>query len=373
MICIIVVGDQRNVTLLHKLALLFRPVVSIAVKMAKSKELTSEKRKIIIKLHKYHKTEREIAKIVGRTQSTIHYVIQRFRNTGTVINKQRSGRPSKVSGRLRTAIVKEVKINPRIAAPKIAANIAGTHDAHLSAQTVRNILHKDGYNGRNAQKTCLVREANKKKRLNFAVKHSDKPQAYWNKVIWSDESKFELFSSNRQVKVWRKVNTALDPKNLVPTVKHGGGSVMVWGCMSPAGVGNLVFIDGRMDQHVYKNILEQNLMSSADKLGLESDFVFQQDNDPKHTARSVQQWMTENIDKVLEWPAQSPDLNPIEHLWEHLDRQIHKKALSSLAELKKVILSEWEKIPASVTKKLVDSMPRRLLAVRESKGFPTKY
>lgn len=341
--------------------------------MAKGKELTFEERKIIIKLFQENKKEREIAQIVSRTQSTVHSFIQHFRNTGAVITKPRSGRPSKVNDRLRAVIVREVKANPRISATKIAANVAGSRDVHLTPQTVRNVLKNDGYNGRNARKKCYVSLVNKKKRLNFAVQHADKPQTYWNKVIWSDESKFELFSSNRQVKVWRKVNKAYEPKNMVPTVKHGGGSVMVWGCMSADGVGNLVFIDGKMDQYVYKNILRQNLLSSARKLNLESDFVFQQDNDPKHTARSVKQWMANNIENVLEWPAQSADLNPIEHLWDHLDRKIHENTVSSLAELKNVIKSEWEKIPASVTSKLVESMPRRLQAVRASKGFPTKY
>lgn len=234
-------------------------------------------------------------------------------------------------------------------------------------------MHNDEYKGRNARKKCLVSAANKKKRFNFAIQHADKSQMYWNNVIWSDESKFELFSSNRQVRVWRKVNTALDPKNLQATVKHGGGSVMVWGCMSASGVGNLVFIDGKMDQYVYKNILLHNLLPSARKLGLESGFVFQQDNDPKHTARSVKQWLSENIENVLEWPPQSADLNPIEHLWDHLDRKIHEQPISSLTELRKVIQREWEKIPANVTKNLVDSMPRRLQAVLKSKGYPTKY
>ncbi|KAH8288665.1 hypothetical protein KR054_007468, partial [Drosophila jambulina] len=69
------------------------------------------------------------------------------------------------------------------------------------------------------------------------------------------------------------------------TVKHGGGSVLVWGCMSARGVGNLIFIDGIMNAEMYLNILKENLHSSATKMGLERDnFIFQQDNDPKHTA-----------------------------------------------------------------------------------------
>lgn len=159
-----------------------------------------------------------------------------------------------------------MKKNPKISAPTIVANIAESHNVQLAAQTVRNVLNKDGYHGRNARKKCLVRQVNKIKRLKFAEKHADKPQTYWNKVIWSDESKFELFSSNCREKVWRKPNTALDPKNMTATVKHGGGNVMVWGCMAASGVGNLVFIDGRMDQYAYKSILKQNLLVSARKL-----------------------------------------------------------------------------------------------------------
>lgn len=338
-----------------------------------SKETTPEVRKIIIDLHKNNKSEREIAKIVGIGRSTVNLTIKRFSVTGTTANKLRSGRPSKVTDRLRTSIVRQIKVNPTISATKIAANVTGTLGVELCAQTVRNVLNASGYHGRTARKKPLISKANKTKRMNFATIHSNKPESYWNKVIWSDESKFELFSSKRKVTVWRKKGTALDPKNLKPTVKHGGGSVMVWGCMATSGVGKLVFIDGKMDQCVYKNILEQNLLGSARQLNIESDFVFQQDNDPKHTAKSVKKWLSENVNNILEWPAQSPDLNPIEHLWEHLDRKIHENRISNINELKTVIETEWNNIPAEVTKKLVHSMPRRLQAVREAKGNPTKY
>lgn len=75
----------------------------------------------------------------------------------------------------------------------------------------------------------------------------------------------------------------------------------------------------------------------------------------------------------MEWPAQSPDLNPIEHLWDHLDRKKCTKNVSSIAELKMTLQNEWQNISADVTKKLVDSVPRRLQAVRQTKGNPTKY
>lgn len=87
--------------------------------------------------------------------------------------------------------------------------------------------------------------------------------------------------------VWRKPNTEFNYKNTKATVKHGGGSVMVWGCMSSAGVGNLHFIEGKMDKFVYLNILKQNVKQSAVKLGIADSFAFYQDNDPKHTSAVV--------------------------------------------------------------------------------------
>lgn len=272
--------------------------------------------------------------------------------------------------RLRRKIINEIKVNPKKSAPKIASVIFKTLNVKITPQTVRNVA---GYHGRVARRKCYVSEANKKKRLAFAIRHTDKLQSYWNKVIWSDESKFEIFSSKRREKVWRKSGTAFDPRHLAPTVKHGGGSVMVWGCMTAAGPGKLIFIDGIMGQYKYRNILQQNLLTSARQFGIEDDFIFQHDNDPKHTARSIKQWLSENGVNVMEWPAQSPDINPIEHLWEHLDRKIRENSLSNLQQLKNVIQDAWNNIPASVTKKLVDSLPNRLEAIRKSKGNPTKY
>lgn len=83
----------------------------------------------------------------------------------------------------------------------------------------------------------------------------------------------------------------MDPKNLITTVKHGGGSVMVWGAVTASGVGNLVFVEDIMKRFQYKTILEDNLKQSVEKLCLGTSWIFQQDNDPKHTAQIVKDWL----------------------------------------------------------------------------------
>lgn len=163
--------------------------------------------------------------------------------------------------------------------------------------------------------------------MQYAYNYRNKDLEFWKNVIFVDESKFNLFTSDtKQQRVWRKPNTELQSKNINSTVKHGGKSVMVWGAMGYNGVGDLVFIDTTMNKEVYLNILKNNLVSSAEKLGVSNNYCFYQDNDPKHTALDVRLWLLYNCPKVLKTPPQSPDLNPIEHLWAYLEQAIRKKS-----------------------------------------------
>jgi len=113
---------------------------------------------------------------------------------------------------------------------------------------------------------------------------------------------------------------------------------MVWGCFDWSGVCNLVKITGKMDSVMYKGILSDNLRLSAEKLELMDNFVFQHDNDPKHTSRLVRSFLNEEMIEILKWPAQSSDINLIGYLWEELDRQIPQIKRRSFQEYKEALL-----------------------------------
>ena len=140
----------------------------------------------------------------------------------------------------------------------------------------------------------------------FALAHKDWTVEEWSKVLFSDESKFLLYDSSVQY-VRRPVGQRYNPKYMKPTVKHGGGRIMIWGSFSANGVGPLKLIEGKLTGSVYRDILEDVMLPFA-RGSMPSDFIFQHDNDPKHTSKIVKQWIKQENLEVMIWPAQSPDI-----------------------------------------------------------------
>ena len=166
------------------------------------------------------------------------------------------------------------------------ARVARGWDPRLSnTRLLRDPVHhpslKHPTKHRVTRRKSLLKKAHLESYLRNAKNHSRNSEAMWQKVLWSDETKMELFGLTPKRYVWHKPNTAHHPKNTIPTVKHGG-SIMLWGCFSSAGTGALVRIEGKMDEEKYRKILEESLLPSASKLKLCRKFTFQLDNDPKN-------------------------------------------------------------------------------------------
>ncbi len=191
--------------------------------------------------------------------------------------------------------------------------------------------------------------------------------------IFCGDKKNWLFGRCVSRYIWRKTNTAFHKKNIIPTVKHGGGSVMVWGCFAASGPGHLAIIDGTMNSALYQKIMKENVQPSVCDLKLKLNWVMQQDNDLKNTSKTTSEWLKKNKIKVLEWPNQSPDLNPIEMLWHDLKHSIHARKPSSVAELKQSCKEESDKNPPQRCKRLIASYRKCLITVVAAKGGTTSY
>ena len=142
------------------------------------------------------------------------------------------------------------------------------------------------------------------------------------------------------------------------------------------GPGYMCKIEGNIDKYIYLSILQDNLIWTIEWYNFESsDIVFQQDNDRKHTSKIVINWLENQGIKTFDWPSQSPDLNPIEHLWAYLKRElnIYEEPPKGMHELWDRVQTEWNNISPEYCAKLVDSTPRRLEAVIKAKGKWTDY
>ncbi len=217
----------------------------------------------------------------------------------------------------------------------------------------------------------LLKQKHRQKHLTWAKEKKNWTVALWSKVLFSDESKFSISFGNQGPRAWRKSGEAQNPCSLKSSVKFPQ-SVMIWAAMSSAGVGPLCFLKSTVKAAIYQEMLEHFMLPSADKLYGDADFIFQQDLAPAHTAKGTKSWFNDHSVTVLDWPANSPDLNPIENIWGIVEEdERHQTQQCRRAE--GCYQRNLGFITPEQCHRLISSMPRRIDAVIHAKQGPTKY
>ena len=315
----------------------------------------------------------QISSQTGLGKSTVARVIKEFLPEKENI---KLGCPSKLSFTDRRRIVSSITTGKAENAVQATHLINSTLSYPISSQTVCNVLKSASLKAVVKKKKPFLSVKHRKQRLAFALKYQNWTVEDWTRVIWSDETKINRIGSDGRKYVWKVAGDPLQDREVQGTVKFGGGSLMVWGCMGWNGVGILAEVEGKMNAEQYVSILEGSLLPSMKNSGIPKEsIIFQQDNDPKHSSKRAQDWLNSHGIKLLDWPAQSPDISPIEHLWQILKKKLNSYPRPSrgIWELWERIEVEWGKIEVEECQRLIESMPRRIEAVIKAKGGHTKY
>ncbi len=211
--------------------------------MAKTKELSKDVRDKIVDLHKARMGYKTIAKQLSEKVTTVGATIRKWKKHKITVDLPRTGAPCKISPRGVSMIMRTVRNQPRTTREDLVNDLkaAGTI---VTKKTIGNTLRREGLKSCSARKVPLLKKEHVQSRLKFANDSDEN----WVKVLWSDETKIKLFGINSTRRVWRRRN---DPKNTIPTVKHGGGNIL-WGCFSAKGTGQLHHIKGTMDGAMYR-------------------------------------------------------------------------------------------------------------------------
>lgn len=213
---------------------------------------------------------------------------------GNIVPLENSGRPRKSSKLLDKKIFNIAQTNPFLSSTKILSEIDQAGPSGLSSRTVRRRLCESGLNSYRPDKKPLLSKKNIKARLEFAQNY-----IHWIPNEWYSVTNLNLiYLEVTVVHVRRPKGQRLAPKYTCSTIKHGGGSIMVWGCFSSFGMGPLHRIEGKMDKFVYRDYLRNNLEPYTDEV-MPIKFVFQHDNDPKHTSKLVKEWLEQQKVNVM--------------------------------------------------------------------------
>ncbi len=265
--------------------------------------------------------------------------------------------------------------NPKMAIRDFEAELAKEFPQKVipSKSTIHRILAQSGFQILKIKKKIMIFPRNQLKRVEFCSEMANYGPAFWDTVIWSDETTVRQMPQGKELFI-RIHNTQISELDAInPQIHSGRFSVMFWGYFSKLGLGSLVALEGTMTAQTYVELLQDTVLPELAAAG--RPMVFMQDNAPCHKARIVTEFLAQNHIETLDWPPQSPDMNPIENLWAIIKARRQKKigTPKTKHDLIDQIFDIWDNIEDSIIQNLANSANKRVNEVLKLKGKVSKY
>ncbi|GFY07341.1 transposable element Tc1 transposase [Trichonephila clavipes] len=288
-----------------------------------------------------------VAAEFGIAHSIVSRLWRQFQTTGTAIRGFSSGRPRGTTPAGDRYIVLQARRNRRRTAGETARHTTQATGRPISRFTVARRLHGGGLFARRPVRCVPLTPAHRRRRSLWCREHRNWRDNEWGRVLFTDESRFSLSSDSHRILIWRERGSRNHPSNIIERDRYGGRGVHVWGGIMLGSRTDLhIFDAGSVNGTRYCNeILLPYVRLFRGAMGLQ--FLFMNDNAPCHRTIAAEQLLESEDIERMDWPARSPDLNPIEHVWDFLGRRLAARTLPpvTIPEFRLTLQDEWAAMP----------------------------
>lgn len=319
-------------------------------------------------------SQRRTADILGVSISQVNRAWLRYQTNNSPNYTHGGGRQRATTAANDRYIVRRALLERTLNATQLQQQFEQVSGIHLSTETIRSRLRNAGVRNRRPARHPKWTRDHRRNRLRFGLEHQNWDDQDWDRCLFSDESRFCLYPDSRKVRVWRRQGERYNENSMIEYVPYGGNSLMIWAGISTDFRTELVIFNESMTANLYlERVLQPVVLPIAQNIG--PNFVYVDDNARPHRARIVNDFIhREHINRMY-WPALSPDINPIERIWDALQRRISSRRNhpQNLNQLENALVEEWARIPVEIVNNTIRSMHQRCEEIVRSRGGPTHY